>query len=72
MYPRLVAEKLKLGQNVVPEVYENVTIYFSDIVGFTEISSDSTPMEVGFFQSYNVNELMRVFFERVVSCSIGL
>ena len=43
---RVVAEKLKKGCVVEPEVYANVTIYFSDIVGFTKISADSTAIEV--------------------------
>ncbi|XP_035825868.1 atrial natriuretic peptide receptor 1 [Aplysia californica] len=46
MLPRVVAEKLKLGQTVCPEMFESVTIYFSDIVGFTSLAGDSSPMEI--------------------------
>merc|ERR1712080_649035 len=46
LLPKAVAEKLKQGISVVPENYEAVTIYFSDIVGFTTIAKASTPLEV--------------------------
>ncbi|XP_012943471.2 atrial natriuretic peptide receptor 1-like [Aplysia californica] len=44
--PRSVSDKLKQGQPVAPESYEQVTIYFSDIVGFTSLSAMSSPLEV--------------------------
>jgi len=46
MLPKEVAEQLKLNHEVKAEQYNCVTIYFSDIVGFTEISARSSPMEV--------------------------
>lgn len=41
-----MAEALKMGTPVEPEYFEEVTLYFSDIVGFTTISAMSEPIEV--------------------------
>ncbi|XP_070536380.1 atrial natriuretic peptide receptor 1-like isoform X1 [Ptychodera flava] len=46
LLPRSVSEKLKRGQEVEAENFDAVTIYFSDIVGFTALSASSTPYQV--------------------------
>ena len=43
---RSVADELKMGRTVEPEAYEAVTIFFSDIVEFTRLCAQSTPMQV--------------------------
>ena len=46
IFSRPVAGQLIQGQSVIAETYESVTIYFSDIVGFTALSASSQPLEV--------------------------
>ncbi|XP_006816871.2 atrial natriuretic peptide receptor 1-like [Saccoglossus kowalevskii] len=46
MLPESVAIKLKNGEAITAESFDAVTIFFSDIVGFTALSAQSTPFQV--------------------------
>ncbi|KAK6766572.1 hypothetical protein RB195_026075 [Necator americanus] len=46
MLPKSVAEDLKVGKPVLPQLYSCATVLFSDIRGFTRISSTSTPLQI--------------------------
>ena len=48
MLPKAVTKQLKQGKEVEAETFEQVSIYFSDIVGFTSLCAESTAMEVSF------------------------
>lgn len=55
--PAQIADQLLSGSPVLPEYFECISIYFSDIVGFTTISARSSPNEVMAF----LNDLWTAF-----------
>ena len=46
MLPETVVHKFIAGKDIPPEFFEKVTIYFSDIVGFEDLSTRSSPHEI--------------------------
>ena len=45
-FHRSVADNLKQGKFVQPQNYNESTVYFSDIVGFLDLTTESNPMQV--------------------------
>ncbi len=43
--PATIAQRLQGGEEIIAEVYPEVTVFFSDIVGFTDLSSRIGPHE---------------------------
>lgn len=44
--PPKIAERLKAGESTIAERFENVSVLFADIVGFTELAAERSPEEV--------------------------
>ncbi|XP_051928633.1 guanylate cyclase 2G [Hippocampus zosterae] len=57
MLPRYIADQLMAGKSVEPRSYDMVSVFFSDIVGFTSMCAISSAMEVVMF----LNDLYSLF-----------
>ncbi|MGK7928802.1 MAG: adenylate/guanylate cyclase domain-containing protein [Spirulina sp.] len=55
--PKSIAESLKEGESNIAKRYENVTILFADIVGFTQLSSEISPEDLVSL----LNEIFSIF-----------
>ena len=61
LLPRSIIKKMKKGQIPKPEVFDNTTIFFCDIVSFTNIASESTAHQIIEF----LNDLYILFDDRL-------
>ncbi|CAB1324742.1 unnamed protein product, partial [Coregonus sp. 'balchen'] len=74
MLPKPVADDLRQGRTAEAQSYSNATVYFSDIVGFTELSGSSTPHQVVDFlnQLYTTLSFIIQLVSKIVIMSIAL
>ena len=61
MLPKYIADKILNQEKIEPEYFECVTVFFSDIVGFTKLCSVSEPVQI----VNMLNELF-IYFDEVL------
>lgn len=64
--PQSIASRLKAGDEGISDSYQNATILFSDLVGFTKMSSGKTAEELVFL----LNDLFKRFDIRATSLGL--
>ena len=61
LLPKTIIKQMKKGIIPKPEMHDNCTVFFCDIVGFTNIASDSTAHQIIDF----LNDLYNLFDDRI-------
>jgi serine/threonine protein kinase len=60
LFPKHIADALKEGRKVEPEHHDLVSVIFSDIVGFTDISTELGPLKVS-----NMLDSLYIAFDKI-------
>lgn len=84
LVPRFVADLLKRNEPIIPQVFDGVTIFFSDIVGFEKYASVMSPCELvdllnniyssfdSIISSFDVTKIETILDQFLVASGISL